>query len=91
MNNLIDKIKKYAEVQGEEYLVKKVVAITTDVGAMAPVQTGKLRDSIHYEQLNKLHYQIGSDLPYAVYVEYGTRNMAPQPFLLPAVRRNIKS
>ena len=47
-----------------------------------PVATGALRDSIKaVVGENRLKVKIGSSLPYATYVEYGTRNTPAQPFL----------
>lgn len=54
-----------------------------------PVDTGTLRRSIHteieYPSVNKVTAFIGPDAPYGIYVEYGTRRMAAQPYMRPAV------
>lgn len=46
----------------------------------APVDTGKLRDSI---QANGARF--GSDVDYALYVEFGTTDTPAQPYLRPAI------
>lgn len=51
---------------------------------MAPVRTGALRDSIHTEMDGDLVAQVGSDLDYSVYQEYGTSRMPAHPFMTPA-------
>ena len=47
---------------------------------------GALRDSIRYvvEEAGPV-VNIGSSLPYAAYVEFGTFDQSPQPFLRPAM------
>lgn len=56
--------------------------------------TGNLRDSIHYEihgSGKKIYGIVGStqkNPDYAVYTEYGTKRMAPRPWLRPAMRKN---
>lgn len=50
-------------------------------------RTGALRSSYRFrvvEQGNSLVGEVGSPLDYSVYLEYGTRRMAPRPHLLPA-------
>lgn len=56
--------------------------------------TGNLRESIRYEvhkEGKEVYGIVGStqkDPNYAVYTEYGTKNMAPRPWLRPAMRDN---
>lgn len=51
----------------------------------APVDTGHLRDSITVVSTGPGAYQARVGAFYGVYVNYGTRNMAAQPFWEPAV------
>ena len=46
----------------------------------APVDTGKLRDSHHVEG-GQGQYSVVADTPYAVYVHWGTRFQAANPWL----------
>ena len=49
--------------------------------------TGELLDSVAYEVLETekgLSVTVGTAAPYALALEYGTRRMAPRPFLRPA-------
>jgi HK97 gp10 family phage protein len=62
------------------------VAIEADAKAAAPVLTGHLRDSIEHE-VDGDTLRVGSNVEYAVYQEEGTRHMAPQPYLRPALYR----
>jgi len=49
--------------------------------------TGRLANSIEFDQLGPLTATVGSRLAYAVHLEYGTRHMAQRPFFRPAVER----
>ncbi len=61
-------------------------ALNIQMGAKkrCPVRTGALRNSITVDFYGKMSAQIGPHMPYAPYVEYGTRKMAAQPYLFPA-------
>lgn len=50
---------------------------------LAPVLTGELRDSGHVVNAG-LTAEVVFDSGHAVYVEYGTNDTAPQPYLNPA-------
>lgn len=52
---------------------------------IAPVNTGKLRDSIYSDRIDKGEWIYGSDLEYAHYIEFGTRYIQAEPFLRPAI------
>jgi len=69
-------------------------AIADDAQRFAPVDTGALRAGIHVEgPTNNTVYVVasrdvpGDDPKVPVYVEMGTRNMAAQPYLRPALYR----
>ena len=50
--------------------------------------TGRLLTSIHHSVtgvLDTLEARVGTDVNYALYLELGTRYMAPRPFLRPAL------
>lgn len=51
---------------------------------LAPVDTGKLRDSYKSEEVSETTVRIGTDVEYAPHVEFGTYNSASQPHLIPA-------
>lgn len=54
---------------------------------VVPVDTGNLRNSIHTTMEGELTAKVGTHVGYAAYVEFGTRWMAPRPYLIPAVER----
>lgn len=57
--------------------------------ALAPVDTGRLRDSItHVVDDNAV--TIGTDVEYAAYVELGTSKHAEQPYLRPALADHLQ-
>lgn len=62
-------------------------------GEAPAVQTGRLRDSIHWDRPESLYRIVGSfggeanDLGYPVMLEFGTARMAPRPYLRPAVKK----
>jgi HK97 gp10 family phage protein len=61
-------------------------AVANRARQLAPVDTGKLRDSIHYHfNANTLTLTVYADVPYAAFVEFGTSRMAAQPYLRPAL------
>ncbi len=53
--------------------------------ALCPVDTGELRQSIT-SQPDGLTCDIGTNKEYAMYVEFGTYKMAPQPYLVPSLK-----
>lgn len=84
-----------------EWFSKLVGEVRDDAKALAPVDTGHLRDSIDSEIRGETA-RIGSELNYALYVEEGHRVayrgadgevhftgdvVPPQPFLRPALYR----
>ena len=50
----------------------------------APVDTGHLRSSISYERLDEHAALVMVKATYGHFVEYGTRRMGAQPYLIPA-------
>lgn len=53
-----------------------------------PVDTGRLRSSIQYTS-GYLTCTVGTDVQYAIYIEYGTWKMRAQPFLNPAYQQAL--
>lgn len=73
-------------------LKREISQVTDTIGLLiestakelAPVDTGRLRSSIHYD---KASGTVGSNVTYAPFIELGTRRMRAQPFLFPAAER----
>lgn len=91
LKKLVDTLKKIPR-ELEDDVAKIVIANGQEIEAKAkiaaPVDTGKLQQSIKSIQIGKLTVNIKANAtglaPYAVYVEYGTRFQRKQPFLFPA-------
>ncbi len=57
----------------------------------SPVRTGNLRRSIHTEvseSPDEITATVGPSADYGIYVEFGTRKMAAQPYMRPAFEAN---
>lgn len=61
------------------------LVIQNDAKVRAPKLTGNLARSIHTEDVSGRHaVEVGTDVEYAAFVEYGTSRMRAQPYLGPA-------
>ena len=69
-------------------LARRLIRVQNKARSLAPVDTGNLRGSITWEirkRGNQLYGVVGTNVPYAIYMEKGTRYVAPRPFLAPAL------
>lgn len=57
---------------------------------IVPIKTGRLQRSLRVTKTSKNSVFIGTAVPYSGYVEFGTINMRPQPYLLPAAESTLK-
>nr|AUN37290.1 hypothetical protein [uncultured bacterium] len=80
----LTKIANQAPEAAREALLQTAADITLIAKQLAPVDTGALRDSIGADPVDSLTVRVGSDMPYAPYVEYGTSRSPAQPYLTPA-------
>lgn len=62
-----------------------------DAKANAPVDTGKLRDSISIEKISDTEYKIYSDLEYALPQEEGTVYIPANRYMYRAFQKNKKN
>ena len=63
-----------------------------DVAELAPVDTGRLRDSITHEvDESEEAVYIGTNVEYAAYQEYGTSRMRAHPYLKPGIMNNLET
>jgi HK97 gp10 family phage protein len=58
--------------------------LVADAKRRAPVDTGALRDSLHYTMTGPTEATAGDGVEYGIYQEFGTVHMPAQPFLVPA-------
>ncbi len=54
-------------------------------GEAPMTDTGRLANSINFDRVGDLTATVGSNLIYALYLEYGTMDMRPRPYFRPAV------
>lgn len=67
-----------------EALLQTGADIASLASQLAPVDTGNLRDSIGAVPVSSTQVEIGTAELYGKFQEYGTSQMAAQPFLTPA-------
>ena len=87
--NSLERSVEKAIKAAEKELQLTALEIERDAKLNAPVDTGTLRASITSTGSGS-EYEIGTNLEYAPFVEYGTRYMAAQPFLFPAFEKGVK-
>ena len=87
--NSLERSVEKAIKAAEKELQLTALEIERDAKLKAPVDTGMLRASITSTGSGS-EYEIGTNLEYAPFVEYGTRYMAAQPFLFPAFEKGVK-
>ncbi|WP_051263156.1 HK97-gp10 family putative phage morphogenesis protein [Tuberibacillus calidus] len=84
-----DSIKLESAIEKNLFVAAK--AVENDAKRLSPVDTGQLRASIATRQNGhgeNVAFQVGSQVEYAKFVEYGTRKMRAQPFLRPSLQKN---
>lgn len=72
------------EVATTAQLWTLALRIQNTARSLAPVDTGRLRSSIQASKGDG-YVEIGTNVEYAVFVEFGTRFQPAQPFLRPAI------
>jgi len=76
----------------QRYVHRQLASWAADVKALAkqlvPVKTGHLRSSI-YAKIQEWVAEIGAEVTYALFVEFGTRYMQAQPYLYPAIQEHL--
>lgn len=83
-----DAVHAFLVAEGTKVLTVAALKVVNRAKVLCPVDTGRLRDSITWElgTVGGLPAaRIGTNVEYASYVETGTRYMAAQPFLRPAL------
>jgi len=88
---VFDHAAMLALVQSDEMakdLERRALKVERQAKHLAPVDTGRLRDSITHElgrDAEGLYELIGSDVSYAIFQELGWRFSPGSPFLRPAL------
>jgi len=87
ISNDFPKIIAGMEPRAAQYVAKAALDIEAGAKARAPVDTGTLRASIQATKISPTHWRVTVGAEYGIYVEMGTRHMAAQPFLTPAINQ----
>lgn len=69
-------------------LQRLAIRVQNDARTMVPVDTGRLRASIQHvmgEDARGPYADVGTNVQYAPFVEYGTQRQAAQPYMRPAL------
>jgi HK97 gp10 family phage protein len=56
---------------------------------IVPVRTGYLKSTLALQQISQFQIRLIAAAPYAAYVEFGTRRMAPRLFLTRSIQAHI--
>ncbi len=86
-----DKLIREVGLKAFQGMERACLLVENDAKRFSPVDTGRLRASLTHEierSKNEVVGRVGTDVEYAVYVEYGTSNMSAQPYLRPALEKN---
>lgn len=84
LRQVADKPREAREAVDRE-LAKSTLRIELKAKTNAPWDTGWLSGNIYSDKVGNLRFQVVSPVNYSVYVELGTRYMAAQPYLQPAL------
>lgn len=83
-----DAVHAYITGEGAKVVTLAALQVVNTAKSFCPVDTGRLRDSISWE-LGTVGLlpaaRVGTNVEYAPFVELGTRYMAAQAFLRPAL------
>lgn len=82
---LVPKVREGAK----QAVAETALLIESDAKQLAPVDTGRLRSSIHAEIApDGLSATVSDGVTYGIFIELGTRRQKAQPFLGPAYEMN---
>ena len=90
MNRLVQRLNRWAnllDTAGAEAVFASARSGAELARALVPVDSGALRASVSVEAIGPLAAAVTAAAPHAAAVEFGTRNTAPQPYLLPMARQ----
>ena len=86
-DNGLAEIAQRIEGSISEIIAAGADAVCDNAKSICPVDTGALRDSISITTVGN-RAEISANTDYAAYVEFGTSQMAPQPYLVPSLIGN---
>lgn len=81
----VQRLNEAVQSAAERTAQETALAAETEAKMLAPVQTGRLRESIR-KTGEGLQAQVETQCEYAQIVEMGSSSHAPQPFLAPTMK-----
>lgn len=89
IEDLIRNIRSYQVITKEAIriaLLRGALKMELAAKEMCPVDTGRLRGSITTDKryIQKFLVEVGTNVDYGSYVEFGTKKMDARPYLFPA-------
>lgn len=76
-----DETKTISDVAAQRALKKWAEVYADHAKDYAPVDTGRLQNSIHPSSVSKDTMAVGTNVEYAIYQEFGTSRQNGKPFL----------
>lgn len=77
------------KLRSEDDLKRLAIRVQNEARSRAPVDTGRLRSSIQAGQIQRddlgAFIEVGTNVEYAGFVEFGTRYMSARPYMRPAL------
>jgi HK97 gp10 family phage protein len=95
INSTVNKKATRAQKEVVNAVARSGLKVERTAKENCPVDTGRLRSSINTtvkgQNSDYITATVGTDVEYAGYVEYGSSKAAAQPYLKPALKKNIAS
>lgn len=85
INNKLPAAHEFIQQLAHQVVYKTAYDIEAFAKAIAPVDTGFLKNSIQVVAINDLNAIVSVGAEYGINVELGTRFQRAQPFMMPAV------
>ena len=85
VDSKIPQLTESVRRKAQAAIAKTASDIEAQAKARAPVDTGLLKNSINERGEGDLRHIVESPVHYSIYQEFGTRKMAAQPYMVPAV------
>lgn len=89
LNKYLKKISDKTPEVTESIVKQAAYKVESNAKRNCPVDTGRLRGSIA-TKLEGLEAEVGTNVEYATFIEYGTVKQAAQPFMTPA-RQSVEN
>lgn len=81
------------KLSSERQLTRLGLDVQNRARQLCPVDTGRLRSSVNSSGLKRdgrgVYVEVGTNVEYAPYVEFGTRYQRAQPYLRPALAEAV--